>query len=305
MSTVAQPGMSPARPQGPGGGNGAVAESRTYYDATGRRRTAAIPVPVDGNLTIASARFKCRRCAEPVWRPLAEAQRAAAQDATPACLVHNLRMAPAKIPDAPWFPYRGVLRALRPYLWPLLILTGLALAGLAVTAQHIPSPVPAILALLLAVAGARRWHRRETRKAEARDRIDPTDPDTQTRTRRKLAARARTIGYAVTCAGWWVALAALLGVDPATMPGRVTWTALPAVWLPYAATYWAWIRRTRARREAAPVPESEPADPTGIPTDPDEAWVMWRWGSTVAGEKGQPVPEPPAPNVIPLRKDAA
>lgn len=286
------PTRTVSRPASPGGNTGVVADSRVYIDPSGKRRTAAIEVPIDQFGRAASARVKCSRCKEPVWRPLGEVARAEAEGTAPWCTVHGRHMIRVGIPHAPLLPWMGILAALRPYGWPVYLLAAAAVAGLGL-AQDGQVPAAAIAAggAVFAFGVARVVSVRLTRRAEARGRL-AEDPDAGKRARGLIGQRARAAGTATLAGSVWLAAAVQFGVDPHTLHARIVWTVLPVLWLPYAATYWAWIRRTRARRQTKPVPVPEQMD-GGVPLDPDEAWTRYVWTTRVSGKRGDPLPDPP------------
>lgn len=304
-----EPRTLPPRPPGmPGGsGVGPVRETRRYLDDTGRVRTAAIKVPVNEYGKPTSVRMRCTRCTpRDRWVPNAVAGRG-----DPMCDQHDRVMSKVPIPKAPVLPWSAIAECLKPYLWLWTIDKGadgrrrwevsagspgwlalVALAGMGVAQDPTvaTAPVWAVAGLGVGVFTARMIRRRLTNRAMAQGKLD-ADPEVGRKHRAAIASVFRTVVWGVTIAGCWVAVADLAGVDPRTLAGRIVWTCLPALWLPYAATYWRWVRRQRARRETPTVAAVPDADV--IPLDPDEAWVRWRYTSTVAGEKGQPIPPPP------------
>jgi hypothetical protein len=299
----------PGVPAGPGAGPTAVVETRSYLDEAGRVRTAAIKVPVDANFgRPVSTWMRCTRCTpRDRWVP-----NGIAGKGDPMCFVHNRVMARVPIPKAPLLPWSAIVSTLKPYLylWTVekdpdgrrrLEIAGAsvawlaAAAGLGVAVARYPGPPPpawAVLGLVLAWIVARRVGTRLTNRAKAQGKLDD-DPEVGLRHRTAIASVVRTVAYAVTLAGLWVTAADLVGVDPQTLAGRIVWTVLPAVWLPWAATYWRWVRRNRQRREAAPTVVPDQVD--GVPLEPDEAWVRYVWKNRLAVERGQRLEDPPPP----------
>lgn len=280
-------------PTGPGGGNGgSVAESHVYVDAGGRLRTSSVLVPIGNDGTPSHVRFRCPGGKEFSWRPVPEAARLEQDGRAPFCVQHQRKMAAVPIPGAALFPLSAIAAVLRPYLPPVVVLGLLAVAGGSLVNANPPPHPAAVAALTIAAAwaAARTVRLRLTRKAENKGRVDGGDPDRGKRARALIARRARTAAWAALAGGWWLTLAVAVGVDPHTASGRIVWTLLPVLWLPIAATCWAWIRRGRARpaETVAPDPEADPMEPT-------EANVRWIWDTRVAVERGQLVPaQPPA-----------
>ncbi len=70
------------------------------------------------------------------------------------------------------------------------------------------------------------------------------------RTGRKVRAKARRYALAALCAGAWLLLAGLLGVNPATTGGDLTWALAPVLaWLPHK-THWEILAADRRRVKA-------------------------------------------------------
>jgi hypothetical protein len=285
--------------------NNAPVESHVWIDAGGRPRTSSVLVPIDGAGRPTSTRFRCPGGREFVWKPNPEVVRLESEGAVPFCVEHRRKMSPVPIPKAAVLPVAAIRKTLRPYLylWTVerdatgkrqidvmggspILLAAVALAGVGLwRGGETPPPALAVVALPAAWLVARIVRARLTARAAGRGQVDG-DPERGKRARALIAKRARTAGYAVLSAVGWLALAVQAGTDPHTLSGRIVWTLLPVLWLPYSATCWAWIRRSRARRATAPAAAPEVVDPM----EPDEAMVRHIWDTRVAVERGQMVP---------------
>lgn len=257
--------------------NGAVGTSRHYYDESSRRRRAAMDVPVDQWGKLTSALFRCSRCADNRWVPLAVAAKGA-----PMCQTHGRRMKRQPIRPVGLVPLATWRAKVVPQLWPLFI--GLVVAGLGQTV-HTRHVSPFVLAAAAAPAGLLIWIVvRHQLLARARGAGSLRDEDAGRRRRNQIGARARAAGRWTVASCLWLAAAALFGVDTNTTAGRIMLTVLAVVWVFPAATWWRWRRRLSSYRAA----KGDDPGPShmDVPMDPDEEQCRQVWLTIVAVRKG-------------------
>lgn len=268
---------------------GAAHWSQVFYNAAGTVEAARrMPltgrrVPVDGHGRLVAAQYECPRCREQRWLPVPVKQpplclrdRVSFREARPVSALSWLLPPPAEV-------WALVSRPLRP----VLAGAGVGVAGVFAAAAEVPAVAPLALAPVAGVAVAR-WGRRRLRGLAA----GWGEPDPGAAADRW----APVTGVCTAAVCGWTALAATAGVDPTSVGGAVSWTALAALWLPAAATWWRYLRRRNARVAPAPVVEGTPVD-EGPPVDPTEAEVRRIWATVVARRPqatapGQPAPKP-------------
>lgn len=277
------PGQTPGV-QTPANG-GAVGTSRHYYDERGNRRRAALEVPVDQWGKLTSALFRCGKCGNSRWIALGVAAKG-----DPICQVHGRRMKRQPIRSAGLVPWSTLRAKVVPQLWPLWFGLAVASLGQTVHARHAnpvalaAAAVPAGVVVWLVV----RWRlNRTTAHTPAGKTAAMSAEETNKRRRNQIRRRAQAAGRWTTIAGCWLALVAVFGVDPHTLPGRAMLTVLVLLWVLPAATWWRWRRRLNAHRAATPT-ESEPSH-MDVPMDPDEQQCRQVWTTIVAVRKDTPI----------------
>lgn len=262
-------------PAGPSGHGGTLRESRTYFDAQGRRHLSRIAVPVNDNGEIAKSGWECRRCTQVRWYPLSMKK-------PPVCPVHERLMQPMALRRPPLLPWRELWDVCEKPLRPVWTLPGMAAAGWAVDAGNVPALAVAGAAPLAFEVTRRAWRGGSIRRALRRGALETGDDVYGKRLRAAIDAAARKAGYVSAGATGWLAAVAVLGLDPATLGGKVAWTLALAPWLPVAATYWHRLReaaKPMARVEAQPVPKVQQADE-------DEQRIQRIWRTILAVNAG-------------------
>lgn len=166
-------------------------------------------------------------------------------------------------------PWGSIRHRMRYAVRPFLVAGGVAgLAGM-LHANHTPAVVAAGLALTAAGAAYRAAPRVLIRGGtRARAEVDiaeregrprrPRLADLSGRDAEKVGRRQRLTTYVTGAAGAWLTAADAAGLDPNTLGGRLSWTAL-AVVAPVAA--WPYIRYYRPRPEPEPEAQPDPATP--------------------------------------------
>lgn len=249
-------------PPGATAGAGGQRRSKVYYDEQGRRRISRIAVPVDDYGRITKSLWGCRRCTLPREYPLNP-------KSEPVCPVHNVKMRPTALKRPPLLPYRELWDVCEKPLRPMWALPGMAAAGVAVQAGHVPA---------LAVAGTipvafevtrRVWRARSTSRALRKGDLEAGDDQYGKSLRAAIDAAARKAGYTAAGGSTWLAL--VVAADPHTVLGKVAWTLGLLPWLPAAATYLRGLR-------AAPV-VAQPEEPAPkVDTDEQRVQRIWRSG---------------------------
>lgn len=196
---------------------------------------------------------------------------------------------PAKQPVLPWADIRARLEA---PARPLYTAAGVALLGHAV-AESTMTPLGPVMAGAVLVPVARRLAARWVRfKAPATARagafkvlFGPTGGLQRRKTKpARQARRARAAAYTTAGAFGWLALAAGLGTEPATLGGALTWSAFAAAAPLAAAPYWRY-----ARRRPAPEPAPEPEHVQVLDGRPDAAKL--KWAEHVASQRSGGAPD--------------
>lgn len=278
QSTNTHPGAPTMGVPGPGLPPGAVKTSHTYYDESGRRRTARVAVPVDQFGQLAGTGWTCPRCRHTTWLGLRPG-------GVPVCASCDTKMRPVVLHGLPVLPWRDLWTATERPLRAVWAGGMVAAAGVAAHEGGVPGLLVAAAAAPIGVAthaGVQRYLLAEQTK---RGNLVLTDARSGLRHRRRVARRARAVGLTVGAATGWAGLAALLGVDPDTLGGMITWATFLPLWGLPAATWWRHLRDERDRPEPTPTPEQDQG-PVAPKVDPLEERVMRRWRLRVAQEAG-------------------
>lgn len=259
--------------------------STTYYDQAGRRRTSAIPVPIDQHGQVTGAQYRCRKCKATKWVSPQTAQRGA-----PVCDNDALRMIPAPITGPAALPWSSIGGSVSGQLKAVWVGAAVGAVGAGAASAHVPPVVAVLAAVPAGVITARVVQRGLTSRAKKRGHL--ADDDQGHRRRTVIARYARQAGIYAGLAVVWVALAAAVGVDTTTTGGKTAWTVFVALWAAAAATWWRRLRQT-ARRRPEPAPDTDllVAGAADVPMHPDEAQTRRVWDTILAAPKNQARPD--------------
>lgn len=277
-------------PLGPTGGNlppGTVRMSNRYVDAAGRFHTIRMSVPVNENGEITGKGWTCPKCHDTRWLGIKHT-------GIPVCPRDNRKMREAALRGAPLLPWSAIWRAVDAPLRAVWVGAGIGVAGVGVYEASVPGWALAAAAVPLGYGARFAAQRYWLAEQVQRGNVDPTDPTSGLRHRRRVARRARAVGVSTAAATAWTGAAAWLGTDPETATGAVTWLALVGLWVAPAATWWRHLRNQRNRPDPTPAPDGGPTSPI----NPDEAHVREVWARILAREttevvgydtKGKPI----------------
>src|SRR5690606_21527542 len=125
-----------------------------------------------------------------------------------------------------------------------------------------------------------------TRKALARQQINPADEVAGQRHKRRVAKRARHVAYLAAFAGTWIGLADLLGLNPATRRGVTIWVLLIVATVIGSRPYLRWVDSSRAAKPVDPALAAPAASGPG----PEIEKILQDWEKLIAHDHG-PLPK--------------
>lgn len=284
---VSVPNLQPGRRTLP---RGASHWSKSYYDETGKQRTAKTSVPVTAAGQLAAHEYDCPECPDdpPQWLPVNI-------KTIPYCPVHGIPLTRSdeqrrfKI-SVPW---RAIWDVADERVRVAAATTAVGLAGVAVDQAVMPwygiaAQVAAMPAVIAGSWWATRWWL--TRRAVKRGTLDARDEVAGRRRRKLIGRRARAAGYTAAAAAMWVQIADLAGIDFTDPRGPALAAALAGVGIVGSRPYLRYVddkRGQRAEMVAVPQPEPETAE---APTEEEQlrGYVTERW-ARVSGP-GAPLP---------------
>jgi hypothetical protein len=259
-------------------------KSRVYFDAEGRRQHSRIEVPVDDAGQITAKPFECPRChrdVPPVWKALNYSK-------LPVCPVHpGQKMRPHVLRRPQMLPWRQLWDVCEKPLRPVWALPGMAAAGQFVDAANVPTLVMVGAAPAAFEVTRRVWRWGSVRRGVTSGRLS-VDPTQDRGIRFAIDAAARKAGYAAAGGTAWLATVAALGLDPATLAGKVAWTLALAPWVPTAATYWHKLREAKKPIVRYQAPTTVKAtEPGKAEVDPLEREALAVWRTVLAVRAGE------------------
>lgn len=272
MQPVTQTGPPTGAPGRAGLPGGATHMSVNYYDAAGRRRTAAKAVPVNEYGQVAAVEYRCRKTKAAKWYP-------STTKIEPVCACCGVRMTQRPVKAASLLPWAEIWTAADRPLRPVWAFAGAAAVGYAVDAADIPAlalagavPVAGWVSKRLAVSAG---VAREVKLGH----LEHEDPDGDKRLRAAIDRAARSVSYTVMGGLSALTFAAALGVDPATWPGRAAAVLLLTAWIVPAATWWRGNRNVEPAAPVAAAPRTRSDDEQAAA----DAARVWREDVAVEG----------------------
>lgn len=269
---------------------GASHWSKSYYDDTGKQRTAKTSVPVTATGQLAAHEYDCPECPDdpPQWLPVNI-------KTVPYCPVHGIPL--TRSDEQRRFkvavPWQAIWDAADERVRVAAATTAVGLAGVAVDQAVMPwygiaAQVAAVPAVTAGSWWATRWWL--TRRAVKRGNLDPRDEVAGKRRRKLIAKRARAAGYTAAAAAVWVQIADLTGIDFTDPRGSALTAALVGAGIVASRPYLRYVDGRRGERNEI---VAMPASPVQGPPPLDEAaglraHVSERWQRITAA--GGPLP---------------
>lgn len=205
------------------------------------------------------------------------------------CPDHGVRLTPPRTQLLPPLPWPRIWRRLDERVRVASIAAVVAATGvvLDLTTQPWWFPLVYLVAAPWTVVAAyrvTRWWL--TRKAIARQQINPADEVAGQRHKRRVAKRARHVAYLAAFAVTWIGLADLLGLNPATRRGVTMWVLLIVATVIGSRPYLRWVDSSRAAKPVEPAS----AAPAASGPDPEIEKILQDWEKLIAHDHG-PLPK--------------